>query len=243
MQRNATVMLTVTLISVIVATGCGVKPTSKRSEPNSVLAQQQELLRDKDWHVREVAAKRLQQMGPEAKSAIPALTELLQDEHVEVWMAAAGALKTIGPEAVSALTNLLQDRKRRLGAAHALGMIGSEAKGAVPALTNMLVDNDFEARLAAAEALGGIGADASAAIPPLAALIRGKARPRREPQESRELGRTAQQARFLRDAGERALGKIGPAAIPALTELLQAKNPGEVVRACHREDTASTRTD
>ena len=73
--------------------------------------------------VRQAAAKALGKIGPEAKTAIPALTELLKDKEV------------------------------RLDVAEALGKIGPEAKTAVPALTELLKDEKQQVQDAATEAL------------------------------------------------------------------------------------------
>ena len=98
-----------------------------------------------------------------------------------------------------------KDEKVRANAAYALGSIGSVAKTAVPALTELLTDKDEWVRHHAAEALGAIGPDAKTAIPALTKLLKDTAE---------HVGWTAASA----------LGKIGPAAIPALTELLKDEN-------------------
>jgi len=70
----------------------------------------------------------LYELGPEAKTAIPALIELLLDQDEEAQMAAACALGTMGPaarEAIPALTKLLRARPTdvRSSAAEALEKI------------------------------------------------------------------------------------------------------------------------
>jgi HEAT repeat protein len=95
-------------------------------------------------------------MGPEAKTAVPALTELLKDDDEWVRRAAAWALGKIGPEAKTAtpaLTELLRDKWVRQTAASTLGNIGPEAKTAIPALTELLQDTDKDLGKTAAEAL------------------------------------------------------------------------------------------
>jgi HEAT repeat protein len=58
-----------------------------------------------------VAAWTLRDIGPEAKSAVPALIQLLRDEDEEAQMAATSALRQMGPAAkaaIPALTELLR---------------------------------------------------------------------------------------------------------------------------------------
>ena len=54
-----------------------------------------QLLKDAETSVRWRAAQTLQMMGPDAKTAIPALTELLNDKDENVRKAAAEALEKI----------------------------------------------------------------------------------------------------------------------------------------------------
>jgi HEAT repeat protein len=53
------------------------------------------LLNDEDGEVREAGSEALGQIGPAAKTAIPALTELLKDKDRQVRQAAAKALEKI----------------------------------------------------------------------------------------------------------------------------------------------------
>jgi HEAT repeat protein len=55
-----------------------------------------ELLDEKEPHARTAAIGVLEQIGPEAKAAIPALTKLLEEKEVVVRDAAAQALRRIG---------------------------------------------------------------------------------------------------------------------------------------------------
>jgi len=110
--------------------------------PAAVLAVTKSL-QDNDRRVRNSAERALcriaWRIGPEAKTAVPALTELLKDT----------------------------DSRRT--AAEALGRIGPEAKAAVPALTELLKDTDAAVQLHAALALLVIGPENSAAVVPLLA--------------------------------------------------------------------------
>ncbi len=82
-------------------------------------------LRDRDEHVRWMAALALCQLGPEAREALPALTGALKDE----------------------------DELVRAASAVALGQLEENAGQAVPALTEALRDPDERVRADAAEAL------------------------------------------------------------------------------------------
>jgi HEAT repeat protein len=87
-----------------------------------------EWIREKDWQVRETAAKSLGALGPEVKTAIPALTGMLGDKDSSVREAAVQALKEMGPD----------------------------AKPAVPALKQRLRDDDWAVRDAARSAVEDI---------------------------------------------------------------------------------------
>lgn len=87
----------------------------------------------------------LSEMGPAAKSAVPALSRVLQDKDPEDRMQALIALGEIGPDAataVSAITAALNDKEDSVAyaAAFALGKIG--AKSATAALEKTVKDED-----------------------------------------------------------------------------------------------------
>ena len=118
----------------------------------------------------------LGRIGPDAKTAIPALIKLFKDEDGEVRWAASSALGQIGPAAISPLMELLSDKIKEVRRAAALAFcyIGPAAKFAVPALTKSLKDNDAAVRCSAARALGNIGPEATMAIPALIELLKDK---------------------------------------------------------------------
>jgi HEAT repeat protein len=138
-----------------------------------------------------------------------------------------------GPDlAVATLRNALADPSSsvRVGAAHALGLIGPSAATAAPELAGLLADPDETVRCQAAEALGKV--DGGAEVPALAKLL-------------------DDPAPAVKEAAARALGALGRAAadaVPALVALLQDRE--EAVRQAAadavgrigtltREDTAS----
>jgi HEAT repeat protein len=119
-------------------------------------------LKDPDEVVRIKAARALGKMGPEAKTAVPALTEAGKDADEDVRAAAERALKAIGPSdedpAVREWTLKLKDLDEtvRLKAAKMLEKMGPAAKAAVPALKEALQDADEDVRTVAARALDKI---------------------------------------------------------------------------------------
>jgi HEAT repeat protein len=96
----------------------------------------------------------------------------------------------------------------------ALGAIGSEG---IPALVELLQDEEESVVEAAAEALENIGPEA---IPALVKVVRSSGKVL-SPQEPRE---KYQQAGRCLEGCIRILEQMGPNAVPALTELLQDKN-------------------
>ncbi len=156
--------LTFTLAGVCLA--AGQEPASKPQdkEPSfqgKTPSEWMSLAKDKDPKLRIGAIRALGMIGPEAKTAVPALTELLKDKEARVRMASAEALVKIGPEAKAAIpvvTELLKDKDSdvRSWAAEVLGEMMSEAKGAIPALTELSRDEDRFDCFAATYAILGL---------------------------------------------------------------------------------------
>lgn len=174
------------------------------------------------------------------EAAVPALVKALQDERKYVRSSAADALGRIGPAAVARVPSLMQALKDeresvRSDAAGALGKIGPAAMAAVPALIQALKDERSYIRAAAAYALGQIGPNARTAVP---ALIEALA------YEDMYYLPGYERTDYLSEP-VLALVKIGPDAVPALTEALKykrhrlprwrgpaSKDEGDKVRAC-----------
>jgi HEAT repeat protein len=119
------------------------------------------ILQGKDLTLRVRAITALSEAGPQAQAALPALVRLFRDkEPTLLHPLAAMALARIGAKAVPRLEKALDDElpQVRAGAALALGLIGSPARSAQPALTRLLLDRDRLVRTAAAGALEGIRA-------------------------------------------------------------------------------------
>ena len=121
--------------------------------------------------MRENAAKALGSIGPEAKTAIPALEKVLKDPEMANRIAAGIALWKIG-RSKAGLTSLMNDARNWSDtgsnfAVMALGEIGPEAGDAVPALIEAFNTDSIYGKATVAQALAKIGPQAKAAIPRL----------------------------------------------------------------------------
>jgi HEAT repeat protein len=126
-------------------------PEAKAAVPEII-----KLLHEKDISVHYAAIAALGGIGPGAKDAIPDLIVFLP--HLDTKFKrnfAAEALIKIGPPAILPLTKELKNKNPicRYYAAYALGQIGPDAKTAIPALTELLNDEDLQVRSSAAQAL------------------------------------------------------------------------------------------
>lgn len=106
------------------------------------------------------ATSELARMGPAAAPAAPALARALQYPRRDSYEAGK-ALVAIGPAGAPAVPELVKalrnDRPEvRSIAAYVLGIIGEQARCAVPEIAPLLWDSDMFARGAAAEALDAI---------------------------------------------------------------------------------------
>ena len=165
---------------------------------------------------RRAAGNALVEIGPAAKTAIPALIKSATDTNSEVR---AFAVYTLGrlalePDIVNpVLIKSLHDpdREVRYNAAFGLGagaFMGGDARSTVPALVELLKDTDVPVRNVAAMALGNIHDQPTVVVPVLRESLH-------DPQE------------FVRAQAATALGKFGTNAKPAfsvLEELLHDEN-------------------
>ena len=154
-----------------------------------------------------VYARTLGEIGPPARAAIKELNGLLPDAAARVE--AAVALIRIDPEQTDKPMSVLlsevkaAEEKRARTAIDALGRLGPAAQPAVSALAARLKDRELTETVLAA--LRAIGPEARDAVPALLALLR-------EP--GRDVALPAAEV----------LVRIGPAAIPSVTGLLQDPN-------------------
>lgn len=141
-----------------------------------------EALKSQTESVRNAAAKALRDIGPEAKSAVPALIVAWQEGGSDdVRVSIAQALGQMGPAAKPAVPALIQvwsDDSSRLVqgvVSTTLGEIGPEAKLAVPTLIQQLTENESGfVRTGVAETLGRIGPPAKDAVPVLKKFASGE---------------------------------------------------------------------
>lgn len=171
-------------------------------------------LRDRDLKVRKGAALTLQLLDADPDLVIPALIAALRDTNLVFCRLAASALVRLGGRAVPALAGALanSDRHVRREAAWALGQIGPAARPAVPALLTALKSAAHPPR-SIVEAPREPDADHGAT--PLVVV-----EPWKRPDRT-----------FVRYLVE-TLGRIGPAAAPAVPALVDAlRRSDEKLRA------------
>ncbi len=177
-------------------------------------------LDDDDKQVWSLAISVIAVLGPEAREAIPVLLKSLETRQPagrrardarQTLMRASYALARIGPASIPPLIEALrqEDAGLRAGAARALGLLGAEAREAIPLLVNNLADAREPVRDETVMALGLIGPEAGPAL--VAALADGDARRRAGAAQA-----LAQIAPPFRDAGaaiEQALGQESDATV------------------------------
>lgn len=123
-------------------------------------------LGSQDTNEQLAAIQSLEDIGrPAADLAIPALDKVVQDGNGPA-KEALFALSAMGPQAVPTLVRALGNEDLRWYAVRSLGSMGADAKGAVPALSDLLVSRDVSEsdRRCVGEALGEIGPEGIAAL-------------------------------------------------------------------------------
>jgi HEAT repeat protein len=165
---------------------------------------------------RKAAAAALQEMGEEARSAIPALAKIAADPRDPSADDIYLTLAAIGSDAVNSLVALLgsEDNENRRRAAMALGQMGPGATAAGDALRRALGDERASVRFWAAKSLGDMGQ-------------------RSESTTARLIQATRDVDADVRWQAARALGKVGvgPAAEQALAALSSDPSPAVQTQA------------
>jgi HEAT repeat protein len=213
-----------------------VKPTSKEEGILLVGAWRLRKPYGDDYYVFDALGR---SRGAAAAEAAPTLvTAVVRSEldHPHWGEAAADALPGMGAPAVPALRAALTSPRPR-PIAQIIGLIGPDARDAVPDLVKALQGNSRGLRLEAAEALGRIGPDAREALPALLASFKDK---ELCPAAVRAVGRLGKEAvpplmeglkgadAATRAGSAEALGRLGPEAKPAVPKLLALRdNPRE----------------
>jgi HEAT repeat protein len=183
---------------------------------------------------RKYAVIALQEVGPVAKAAVPALIKALQEgEDAHIRSPAAYSLGRIGPAAkaaVPALTKALRDTDGhvRINAADALRRIDNSSAG-VPALIEVCKDPSPSNRCTAAMVLADFGPAAKDAVPALLELFK-DSDPYIPSYAAFALWQIARHERaipaLIEHGASEFLGQIGPeakAAVPALTKAALSK--------------------
>jgi len=164
-----------------------------------------EELQSPDATVRAESADDLRSLGPKARAAAAALATLLDDSVPRVRMSAAAALLRITPDAPRPLRVLAEglestDAAVRRHATRAVGLAGAAAAPLAGRLAALLGDADELTRVAALQSIATLGPAAAAACDAVVPLL-----------DRPEMGADAADA----------LGRIGPAARPALKRLAE----------------------
>ncbi|MFQ5953127.1 MAG: HEAT repeat domain-containing protein, partial [Candidatus Omnitrophota bacterium] len=218
--KNADVIIRREALNVLAFTG-----VEKEEEVSAVI----EAFEDPDMGVRGGAMVALSNISPDAQKALSLLLEVLTHEVSNFRDSAMTALARIGyisrdeKDRVSVFIKVLMDRERvdlRKMAVKALEKIGEEAKGAAPALVNILADRTVQKDVLFA--LRRIKPDPKIAVPALVTLLSAQI--------------SVPKKGLLRCEIVKTLGGMGPAAVsavPALKERL--KDRSTMVRDAAKE--------
>jgi len=123
-----------------------------------------------DPTIQLVAAQALGRIGPDAKSAVPVLHKAIESENATLRIEAALALFRIDPSEAKAAIPVIraalidEDADTAITAAVAAGSFGAAARGAIPALIDLLGRDDADVRRAAVRTLADIGPAAAAPL-------------------------------------------------------------------------------
>jgi HEAT repeat protein len=145
-----------------------------RRRPQQVVPALVSTLEDINSGVRASSARALGDFGAEARSAMPALLLWLKVEDPATQHAAALALVRVNQDVdvvVTALIENLHSRQAsvRTSAASVLGMLGGEARAAIPALESLLSDSE---RVVRGDVITSVSAQAKAALARIQTLSR-----------------------------------------------------------------------
>jgi HEAT repeat protein len=176
------------------------------------LGRLRELLKHQDSGARAAATRGLGLLRFSAKEVVPLLIQAFKDNpDKDVRLAAVGSLARFGAqakEAVPVLIEAMKDDELRRLTVLALASIGPDAKAAVKALADALLDGDKDTRTFSLVALGRFGPAAKEAVPNLVTLL-------------------GEKDRTLRFQVLGVLSLIGPdakAAVPDLIKLFDTKD-------------------
>ncbi len=179
-------------------------PAKKRFLPYIIRA-----LKNQDWEVETRMLAKIETLGGEAVSAVPALTQELADSNPVVRSGAARALLKIGPAAYAAGPALMtalrkeQDPVARSCEVRALVRTGGATASDISDLVRLLKDDaDPSTRYNTAKIIGNLGSVAQPAITDLVITMNNDGNS------------------LVRCYCAEALGNIGPGAQPAIPDLV-----------------------
>lgn len=161
------------------------------------------------------AAKALAEMGPSAKSAIPALERAAKERDRVLSLAARAALIRIREESIEPQVAAFRQlgTTNSVDAAFLLAELGPYAMPALPALLESLESTNERVRFYGVMALALIGCEAPECVPPLQGLL-------------------SDPNHLVRCEALDGLANIGPPAKAALTSVQQSlQDPNSLVRA------------
>ncbi len=190
------------------------------------------MLQRKQQVVREAAAEALVALG---RPAVPGLVEQIRRPGREARIRAIGMLGRIGKPAAGSILPLIRIQSDKFGgvrsvAQAALDAIGPAQRRLLPSLLGLARHDDARVRAAAIRQVGRMGRDGRAALP---AMVESLADVNDAVQvEARDVligfgkrsvgvlaGLLADRRSFVRRRAIEALGKIGPAAAPAVVRM------------------------
>jgi hypothetical protein len=192
-------------------------------------------LKHPDPDVRLAAMEVLEEMGPNAEAALPAVIGALGDRDKFVRWAAVRVLGRFAPrdakEVVPALVPLVGTRDGDFARAVAglLSKYGADAAPAVPALAKAIRSGEPQARIAYLQTLPALGAAGADAIPSIRQLLRpdpkgARIAPSPYPPAFAPSGPPKYDDPGVRAAAAEALGRFGALAASAEPELREALN-------------------
>jgi HEAT repeat protein len=190
-----------------------------------ILAQALDNPDNQDIHLGIMAA--LQEFGPKAQPALPALMRMLTSPDENLAQQASHTIGSVGSAAVDAVPLLQKlimspSNDARRHAVDALGLMGPPAKAALPMLIGLFKEDNQQLRVVAVRAVGRIGKDA---VDPLAKAL----------EEGNEQ---------VRLSALHALARLGPDASPALPVLhrLEGNDQPPAIRQAAQELVNSLKT-
>ena len=200
-------LLGISLLSLLIGCGCSAATVSqeKGKETTSVAELTAQLKQGQKEKIE--AIKQLEELGPKAAEAVPALVGLLDQADEYVRLRTAMALGKIGKASVPALTKALKSDKDdvRFYAVWSLALAGSNAQSASKDVIRAMADKSDEVRRKAAYALARINPETKAAVGALLKAL--------EDKDS-----------DVRSAASAALPSFGEDAVPGLLEVVKSDN-------------------